>query len=84
MKDIETKTAYITSQGGTLVAEVDGVKYWETADVCAKYRYCFGEMVDIEWWDGMDGWEVGEQLAVYAEQRAAAFEAGTGIDIFGE
>ncbi len=56
-----TKTAYITSQGGTLVAEIDGVKYWETVDVCAA-RYGFGDVVDIEWWDGMDGWEVTDQL----------------------
>lgn len=52
-------TAYITSMNGTLVAEVEGVKYWETVDIAAKWGY--GMEIDFEE-DFSDGWELVEIL----------------------
>lgn len=57
-------TAYITSVNGTLVAEVDGVKYWETVDIAAKWGY--GMSIDLEE-AFSDGWGLADTLEMIYE-----------------
>lgn len=57
------KEVYFTTSNGTLVAEVEGEKYWETVDVAAKFG--FGVTVEVE--DFSDAWELVDMLEALLE-----------------
>ena len=63
------KEVYFTTRNGTLVAEVEGEKYWETVDVAAKFG--FGETVEVD--DFSDAWELVDMLETLLETAKGNF-----------
>lgn len=52
----------ITSVNGTLIAEVNGYKYWETVDVASKLSY--GDTFEVGYFS--DGWHLVDFLECVA------------------
>ena len=61
-----TRTAFITSVNGTMIAEVDGIKYWETVDVASRFGW--GESVELSD-EFSDGWELVDLLEEALDQQ---------------
>ena len=56
---------YITSEGGQLVAEVNGTKAYELCDAIADLGFGFGESYEVEFDmndDGNDVWGLIDEL----------------------
>lgn len=57
-----TKTIYITTEGGNLVAEMDGIKTYELEDAIYDCGFGFGESFEVEDEDGDDIWSIIDKI----------------------